>query len=176
MKLSCAYLHPASPQRPMPPPRKQWFDKLADAILGDEDSSVNVSASRYALICQKCFAHNGLVKESVWEDTRTFAFYCSIRAHAISECLWFPGPRSPGPPYLEVSKRQSDLLQSRRGVPISPFYVPCPCPSTFLYHLCCSYDIALLCEGPRVVPSPGPTELLTTTSDLPIFHLLSNGN
>ncbi|KAL4246655.1 Endoplasmic reticulum junction formation protein lunapark [Abortiporus biennis] len=60
-----------SPQRPLPPPRKQWLDKLADAILGDDDaSSPNAAASRYALICQKCFAHNGLVKESVWEDTQ----------------------------------------------------------------------------------------------------------
>ncbi|KAJ3530117.1 hypothetical protein NM688_g7755 [Phlebia brevispora] len=57
-----------SPQRPMPPPRKQWYDKLADAILGDDDSA-SAAASRYALICQKCFAHNGLVKESLWEDT-----------------------------------------------------------------------------------------------------------
>lgn len=59
----------ASPQRPIPPPRKQWYDKLADAILGDDDTS-NAAASRYALICQRCFAHNGLVKESLWEDTR----------------------------------------------------------------------------------------------------------
>ncbi|KAH9848709.1 hypothetical protein C2E23DRAFT_842239 [Lenzites betulinus] len=57
-----------SPQRPLPPPRKQWFDKLADAILGDDDASATGAASRYALICQKCFAHNGLVKESMWED------------------------------------------------------------------------------------------------------------
>ncbi|KAH9933000.1 uncharacterized protein B0H18DRAFT_852123, partial [Fomitopsis serialis] len=60
-----------SPLRPMPPPRKQWFDKLADAILGDDDgTSVGAAASRYALICQKCFAHNGLVKESMWEDAQ----------------------------------------------------------------------------------------------------------
>ncbi|KAI0628609.1 hypothetical protein C8Q77DRAFT_1147010 [Trametes polyzona] len=59
-----------SPQRPLPPPRKQWFDKLADAILGDDDSSTTGAASRYALICQKCFAHNGLVKESMWEDAQ----------------------------------------------------------------------------------------------------------
>ncbi|KAH8082795.1 hypothetical protein BXZ70DRAFT_900916 [Cristinia sonorae] len=58
-----------SPQRPQPPPRKQWFDKLADAILGDDDSSAP-AASRYALICEKCFAHNGLVKENVWEETQ----------------------------------------------------------------------------------------------------------
>ncbi|KAI0821859.1 hypothetical protein BC628DRAFT_1392556 [Trametes gibbosa] len=60
----------ASPQRPLPPPRKQWFDKLADAILGDDDASATGAASRYALICQKCFAHNGLVKESMWEDAQ----------------------------------------------------------------------------------------------------------
>ncbi|KAI0754186.1 hypothetical protein C8Q80DRAFT_1216347 [Daedaleopsis nitida] len=65
-----------SPQRPMPPPRKQWFDKLADAILGDDDSSTAGAASRYALICQKCFAHNGLVKESMWEDAQYLCPKC----------------------------------------------------------------------------------------------------
>jgi endoplasmic reticulum junction formation protein lunapark len=44
--------------------RKQWFDKLADHLLGEDDEP------RYALICEKCFTHNGLVKESVWEETR----------------------------------------------------------------------------------------------------------
>ena len=57
------------PVTPQPPPRKQWYDKLADAILGDDDATASPS-SRYALICQKCFTHNGLVKESVWQDTR----------------------------------------------------------------------------------------------------------
>lgn len=57
------------PVTPQPPPRKQWYDKLADAILGDDDITGSPS-SRYALICQKCFAHNGLVKESVWQDTQ----------------------------------------------------------------------------------------------------------
>lgn len=60
---------PAAPV-PAVPPRKQWYDKLADALLGDDDTP-NVSASRYALICEQCFAHNGLVKESMWEDART---------------------------------------------------------------------------------------------------------
>ena len=60
-------------QRPLPPPRKLWYDKLADALLGD-DEPVNAPASRYALICQKCFTHNGLVKEEMWEDARTHAF------------------------------------------------------------------------------------------------------
>ena len=59
----------AIPQ-PIQATRKRWYDKLADAILGDDESSVSVPASRYALICQKCFAHNGLVKESQWEGAR----------------------------------------------------------------------------------------------------------
>lgn len=62
--------HLAIPQ-PIQAARKHWYDKLADAILGDDDDqSATVATSRYALICQKCFAHNGLVKENVWEDTR----------------------------------------------------------------------------------------------------------
>ena len=63
---------------PQPPPRKQWYDKLADAILGDDDTTGS-SSSRYALICQKCFAHNGLVKESVWQDARKSLSCKSLR-------------------------------------------------------------------------------------------------
>ncbi|CCM02161.1 uncharacterized protein FIBRA_04239 [Fibroporia radiculosa] len=59
-----------SPQRPLPPPRKQWYDKLADAILGDDEGPSGGASSRYALICQKCFVHNGLVKESMWQDAQ----------------------------------------------------------------------------------------------------------
>ncbi|KAI5999766.1 hypothetical protein F5J12DRAFT_771575 [Pisolithus orientalis] len=86
--------YPATPNRrtepsalqlsPIPQPiqatRKQWYDKLADAILGDDESSESVAASRYALICQKCFAHNGLVKESQWEDTRELHLQPSERS------------------------------------------------------------------------------------------------
>ncbi|KAI0041960.1 hypothetical protein FA95DRAFT_1500719 [Auriscalpium vulgare] len=63
-------LSPATPQQPVQPPRKQWYDKLADALLGDDEPAADAAASRYALICQKCFAHNGLVKESMWEDAQ----------------------------------------------------------------------------------------------------------
>jgi endoplasmic reticulum junction formation protein lunapark len=61
---------------PPEPPRKQWLDKIVDVVLGDDDSA------RFALICEKCFSHNGLVKESVWEDTRT----CTDESRNIS-CL-----------------------------------------------------------------------------------------
>lgn len=58
--------------RPGPSPRKQWYDKLADALLGEDDPNIASPSSRYALICEKCFVHNGLVKESMWEETREF--------------------------------------------------------------------------------------------------------
>ncbi|KAI9569251.1 hypothetical protein HD554DRAFT_2020764 [Boletus coccyginus] len=59
--------------------RKHWYDKLADAVLGDDDDqSATVATSRYALICQKCFAHNGLVKETVWEDTQYVCPKCDF--------------------------------------------------------------------------------------------------
>jgi endoplasmic reticulum junction formation protein lunapark len=64
-----------APQRPLPSPRRQWYDKLADVLLGDDglEKSENFPASsRYALICRNCFTHNGLVKESMWEEAREF--------------------------------------------------------------------------------------------------------
>ncbi|KDR84493.1 hypothetical protein GALMADRAFT_133778 [Galerina marginata CBS 339.88] len=65
-----AHLSPATPTYPLAPPRKQWYDKLADALLGDDDLNIASPSSRYALICEKCFNHNGLVKESLWEDAQ----------------------------------------------------------------------------------------------------------
>ncbi|KAF5328321.1 hypothetical protein D9611_013575 [Ephemerocybe angulata] len=67
-----------SPSFPIAPPRKQWYDKVADALLGDEDNSFASPSSRYALICEKCFTHNGLVKESMWEDAQ---FICPKCGH-----------------------------------------------------------------------------------------------
>jgi endoplasmic reticulum junction formation protein lunapark len=96
-----------TPQQPLPLPCKLWYDKLADALLGDDESSVNPVASRYALICQKCFAHNGLMKEEMWEDTRThdlllLAYRVGIKAYhfcwieyVCPKCRYFnPSARS----------------------------------------------------------------------------------
>lgn len=61
---------------PMGPPRKRWYDKVADALLGDEEHDISSPSSRYALICERCFTHNGLVKESLWEDARECLSCC----------------------------------------------------------------------------------------------------
>ncbi|KAI6101729.1 hypothetical protein EDD17DRAFT_60164 [Pisolithus thermaeus] len=99
IKPSVLQLSP-TPQ-PIQATRKQWFDKLADAILGDDESSVSVAASRYALICQKCFAHNGLVKESEWEDTQYNCPKCGF-FNPSARSKKQNSPRTPSPPAASI--------------------------------------------------------------------------
>lgn len=62
----------APPPQPAPsgPRQKQWYDRLADALLGEDDSVTSSPKNQYALICAKCFKHNGLVRENMWESAR----------------------------------------------------------------------------------------------------------
>lgn len=111
------------PVTPQPPPRKQWYDKLADAILGDDDVTGSPS-SRYALICQKCFAHNGLVKESVWQDTQ---YVCPKCGH------FNPSARSIQQGATSVAPSPISAVNSRgpsgiNGFPNSPRNQPIPIP------------------------------------------------
>lgn len=57
---------------PPQPRRRVWLDRVADALLGEEMSSpgLDPARSKYALVCERCSTHNGLVMESLWEDTR----------------------------------------------------------------------------------------------------------
>ena len=41
---------------PAPPRQSQWYDRVVDAIVGDAGPD-----TKYALICNYCFTHNGLV-------------------------------------------------------------------------------------------------------------------
>ncbi|PJF18508.1 hypothetical protein PSACC_01671 [Paramicrosporidium saccamoebae] len=59
---------PASPPPPPPaaaPTPLTWLDRLVDAIIGDDRST------RYALICPRCFSHNGLARPEEFEILRT---------------------------------------------------------------------------------------------------------
>ncbi|EPZ36410.1 hypothetical protein O9G_002912 [Rozella allomycis CSF55] len=38
------------------PPNPTWMDRLMDSIVGSDESD----SQKFALICEKCFAHNGL--------------------------------------------------------------------------------------------------------------------
>jgi len=113
-----------SPARPQTPPRKQWYDKVADAILGDEEGGGIGSSNRYALICQKCFAHNGLVKESVWEDTQYVCPKCgqfNPSARSLRE-----GTTVPPTPASAVQMS----IGRTPNTPWSPTHITLPHPTT----------------------------------------------
>lgn len=61
----------------MTPGRRTMFDRIADALLGDDELNTN-PATRYALICQKCFTHNGLVKEDMLDDARKYIILSTL--------------------------------------------------------------------------------------------------
>ena len=45
--------------------QRPWFDRVLDLIVG-EDSP----ATKYALICERCFLHNGLCQAEEFEQIR----------------------------------------------------------------------------------------------------------
>ncbi|KAF7375067.1 Protein lunapark [Mycena sanguinolenta] len=68
---------PAGAAQAIPPPPSQqprgrsWFDALADVLVGPDDTlQIEKEKQKFALICGKCFAHNGLVPEGIWGDAQ----------------------------------------------------------------------------------------------------------
>ena len=131
----------AMPVTPQPPLKKQWYDKLADAILGDDDATGSPS-SRYALICQKCFSHNGLVKESAWQDTRK-SISCQLLRVEVVDCFveyvcpkcghFNPSARSIQQGITSAVPSPISAVNSRgpngiNGLPHSPLNQPIPIP------------------------------------------------
>jgi hypothetical protein len=51
--------------RPSVPTERQWYDKLVDALVGEDGPE-----TKYALICNHCSAHNGLVLPQEIETIR----------------------------------------------------------------------------------------------------------
>jgi len=115
-----AHLSPVSPPFPTEPPRKQWYDKLADAVLGDDEQPAGPPSSRYALICEKCFTHNGLVKESMWEDAQ----------YVCPKCNHFnPSARSKRHTKTTPSPGGRQSLSPQRAMSTSPSLSPTGLPS-----------------------------------------------
>lgn len=116
-----AHLMGAPTPQPYTPGPKKWYDKVADAILGDDDDPrAGAAASRYALICEQCFKHNGLVKESMWEDTQYVCpkcghFNASYRTKNSSNRSHAGRSASGSPPFGDNSP-----LSHRRPEPETP--------------------------------------------------------
>jgi endoplasmic reticulum junction formation protein lunapark len=49
------------------PSKRTWLDKIMDSIVGEEEGPER----KYALICEKCFQHNGLVWPEEYSDAST---------------------------------------------------------------------------------------------------------
>lgn len=49
-----------------------WFDRMMDSLMGED------RASKYALICRHCHAHNGLVRPEDLDYTRTIKTFPSL--------------------------------------------------------------------------------------------------
>ncbi|KAJ7909527.1 hypothetical protein B0H13DRAFT_2014228 [Mycena leptocephala] len=107
---------PQQPPQPQGPPRRGWFDALADVLVGPDDSAqVDKEKQKFALICGKCFAHNGLVPEGVWGDVQ----------YACPKCGHFnPSARSrgalPGGSPTTSSMSASQAGARIAGLPTSP--------------------------------------------------------
>lgn len=65
-----------SPPAAMVPMQKTWLDKLADAILG-ADPTVTGPEQKYALICARCHAHNGLALKQEFSEVQYICPHCA---------------------------------------------------------------------------------------------------
>jgi hypothetical protein len=70
--VATAEWQPLSPPLQPPPPPVSiptpltWLDRLVDAIIGDDRNT------RYALVCPRCFSHNGLARPEEFDTLRTY--------------------------------------------------------------------------------------------------------
>lgn len=94
---------PASPKPQLPAPQPAlpvpllpgyksptWMDRLLDAIIGDDSRN-----QKFALICQRCFNHNGLAPVNA---TGTFRYRCPNCAFMNAQQFsTLPSPPAPAP-------------------------------------------------------------------------------
>lgn len=109
-----------APARPLPQSTISWTDRLVDAIVGDNDRN-----SQYALICDKCFVHNGLVLP---EELKTKKYICpncgyfhnkdSVAAEAAPEATHsVPILLPPNQPALSVGRGDAEQADDNDQTP-----------------------------------------------------------
>ncbi|KAF9424157.1 hypothetical protein BGZ94_008075 [Podila epigama] len=119
--------HPYQQQHPTGPVQKAWYDKIVDVLVGDEGPE-----SRYALICSKCFIHNGLVLPQEIDDYQFVCKNCNFMNPSkkrIRLGLVNSG-QSPSLTESRTSDIDNTLLQDQtRSLPRSRDPSPAPTPS-----------------------------------------------
>ncbi|CEQ40358.1 SPOSA6832_01971, partial [Sporobolomyces salmonicolor] len=98
---------PPPPQPPLPPQPRSLMDKLADALLGVSAEEAN-PYNKYALICAKCYAHNGLVPKEQFDFVQ----------YQCPRCGYFNARRSD--PAGDASRRRVQSLHHPSPLRPSP--------------------------------------------------------
>ncbi|KAJ7283141.1 hypothetical protein C8J57DRAFT_1291352 [Mycena rebaudengoi] len=113
---------PAPPPQPQVPAQRKWYDALADVLVGAEDSGP--ASQKYALICEKCFTHNGLVPEIAYPDAQYKCpkcghFNASARSKAGRGALVSPtSPTSPTSPMPMPQRAPSSTARADTGADV----------------------------------------------------------
>lgn len=101
MPNAASWEHP--PVAPPPAPASQtWLDRLVDAIIGDDRNS------RYALICQKCYAHNGLARPEEFDTIQYLCPSCHYLNQRVSKDEDERREESPPPGSTQSSPESMD--------------------------------------------------------------------
>lgn len=93
-----------------PPGPRTWMDKLGDALLGADPSQMTAE-QRYALICEACYAHNGLALKEEIEEIREFHMNERERINWNFAIVHFSPECHPILPSFYVSISQSMSVQ-----------------------------------------------------------------
>ncbi|KAI8588769.1 hypothetical protein BDZ88DRAFT_173910 [Geranomyces variabilis] len=56
-----------------PPATRGWFDKVIDVMIGGDEGPAN----KFALICEECFTHNGLVPPQAYSNAKFRCMHCN---------------------------------------------------------------------------------------------------
>lgn len=111
------------PQKPMP---RSWLDKLVDFMVGEGPSA------RYALICQKCHQHNGLIAMDELDFTPFVCMYCNYGNPARKPKLSIQNLKLANDSQMEKTKKSenksfiepeaSDIAQEKQLQPLESIH------------------------------------------------------
>ncbi|GAA6010711.1 hypothetical protein JCM11491_002909 [Sporobolomyces phaffii] len=98
---------PVAPQFPPSLPQsRSVMDKLADALLGVSPEEANPYNNKYALICSKCYAHNGLAMKDEFDFIQYRCPHCGHfnprRKDPLLPSSSSNGPSDPAHPHRRV--------------------------------------------------------------------------
>ncbi|KAG2226123.1 hypothetical protein INT45_011740, partial [Circinella minor] len=105
---------PLMPQPPQPRER-QWYDKLVDALVGEEGPE-----TKYALICRHCFMHNGLVLPQEIDYIQYTCPNCKQFNPARKIAVRPPSPAPPSPLTPQHQATVSDVNKSKNDISLEP--------------------------------------------------------